>query len=415
MPRSAGPWDHLLAMASQHRVHLERALQLPDQLVRSSDDRVAAGVCGGLGAGLGVDPTVIRLALVVLALANGAGVVAYLAALAVLPGGPVPTTVAGSFREPTASRAVGVGLITLGALMLFGHLGLLLPAGIVWAAALSAVGFALVWARTAEADRTRGLLLRSAGGGLLLVVGLGVLFAAGGVLTRIGQLGLAVLATSVGVSVLLGPWIVRLLRDLSTERRERIRSEERSEIAAHLHDSVLQTLALIQRADAPGRARTLARRQERELRAWLFDERPPEGDGDAADLSSALDRMVTEVEDRHDVEVDLVLVGSCAVEPRVEALVGALREAAHNAARHAGVSEVSVYVEVQADRIEAYVRDRGKGFDLDGVEPGRLGVRQSIVGRMSRHGGKAEVHTAPGEGTEVTLVIGRTPDREAHA
>lgn len=415
MPGSAGPWDHLRIMASHHRAQLERALQLPDQLGRSSDDRVAAGVCGGLGAGLGVDPTVVRLALVVLALANGAGVIVYLAALAALPGEAAPTTIPGSFREPTASRAVGVGLITVGALLLFGHLGLLLPAGIVWAAALSAVGFALVWARTAEADRTRGLLLRSAGGGLLLVVGLGVLFAAGGVLTRIGQLGLAVLATGVGVSVLLGPWIMRLLRDLSTERRERIRSEERSEIAAHLHDSVLQTLALIQRADAPGRARTLARRQERELRAWLFDERAPEGEGDALDLSSALDRMVTEVEDRHDVEVDLVTVGSCAMEPRLEALVGALREAAHNAARHAGVSEVSVYVEVQADRIEAYVRDRGKGFDLDSVEPGRLGVRQSIVGRMSRHGGKAEVHTAPGDGTEVMLVIGRTPDREAQA
>jgi signal transduction histidine kinase len=399
-------------MDIQHRAQLERALQLPERLVRSSDDRVLAGVCGGLGAGLGVDPTVIRLSLVVLTLVNGAGLVVYLAALAALPNRPVPTTTAGSSRPPTAERAVGVGLITLGALVLFGHLGLLLPAGLVWASALSALGFALVWARTDEANRTRGLLLRSVGGGLLLVIGLGVLFAAGGVLSRIGQLGLAVLATSVGVAVLLGPWIIRLLRDLSTERRERIRSEERSEIAAHLHDSVLQTLALIQRADAPGRAKTLARRQERELRAWLFDERPPEGEGGALDLSGALDRMVTDVEDRHDVEVDLVLVGSCPMEPRLDALVAALREAAHNAARHAGVTEVSVYVEVQPERVEAYVRDRGNGFVLDAVEPGRLGVRESIVGRMARHGGKAEVHTAPGEGTEVTLEIGRTPDPE---
>ena len=399
-------------MDIQHRAQLDRALQLPERLVRSSDDRVVAGVCGGLGAGLGVDPTVIRLSLVVLTLANGAGLVVYLATLAALPSRPVPTT-AGLSRPPTAERAVGVGLITLGALVLFGHLGLLLPAGLVWASALSAVGFALVWARTDEANRTRGLLLRSVGGGLLLVIGLGVLFAAGGVLSRIGQLGLAVLATSVGVAVLLGPWIVRLLRDLSTERRERIRSEERSEIAAHLHDSVLQTLALIQRADAPGRAKTLARRQERELRAWLFDERPPEGEGGALDLSGALDRMVTDVEDRDDVEVDLVLVGSCPIEPRLEALVAALREAAHNAARHAGVTEVSVYVEVQPERVEAYVRDRGKGFDLDAVEPGRLGVRESIVGRMARHGGKAQVHTAPGEGTEVTLEIARTPDPDA--
>jgi signal transduction histidine kinase/phage shock protein PspC (stress-responsive transcriptional regulator) len=393
--------------------HHLRALHLPERLVRSADDRVVAGVCGGLGAGLGVDPTVLRLALVVLSLANGAGAVAYLVALAVLPKQPVATTgdAVGS-RPPTGERAVGVGLIAVGALVLFGHLGLLLPAGIVWASALSALGFALVWARTAEGDRTRGLLLRSAGGGLLLVVGLGVLFAAGGVLSRIGQLGLAVLATGVGVAVLLGPWIMRLARDLATERRERIRSEERSEIAAHLHDSVLQTLALIQRADAPGRARTLARRQERELRAWLFDERPPDGEGRPTDLGSALEAVVTEVEDRHDVEVDLVLVGSCPLEPRVEALVAALREAAHNAARHAGVPEVSVYVEVQPERIEAYVRDRGAGFVLEAIEPGRLGVRESIVGRMARHGGRAEVHTAPGEGTEVMLEVARTPDRE---
>ena len=206
---------------------------------------------------------------------------------------------------------------------------------------------------------------------------------------------------------------MRLWRDLGVERRERIRSEERSEIAAHLHDSVLQTLALIQRADAPGRARTLARRQERELRAWLFDERPPDATvGSPTSIGTALERVVTDVEDAHDVEVDLVVVGECPMEPRLDALVAAVREAAHNAARHAGVAEVSVYVEVEPHRVTAYVRDRGKGFELDAVEPGRVGVRESIIGRMARHGGRAEVHTAPGEGTEVVLEIGRTPSRE---
>jgi signal transduction histidine kinase len=310
-------------------------------------------------------------------------------------------------RAPTAERTVGLGLLTLGALLLFGRLGLLLPAGFVWAVALSAIGFGLVWARTDEEDRTRGLLWRAVGGGLLLVVGLGLLFASGGVLSRIGGLGLAVLATAAGVGLLLGPWIARLLSDLATERRERIRSEERSEIAAHLHDSVLQTLALIQRADAPGRARTLARRQERELRAWLFDERPPDGEGADATLSTALERVVTDVEDRHDIEVDLVVVGDCPTDARIDALVAAVREAAHNAARHAGVPEVSVYVEVEPARVSAYVRDRGKGFDPAAVEPGRVGVRESIVGRMARHGGRADVHTAPGEGTEVTLEVPR--------
>jgi len=242
---------------------------------------------------------------------------------------------------------------------------------------------------------------------VLLVVGLGILFASGGVLSTIGGLGLAVLATGVGVALLLGPWIVRLWRDLAVERRERIRSEERSEIAAHLHDSVLQTLALIQRAEGPGRARTLARRQERELRAWLFDERPPDGEGAPAALSAALDRIVTDVEDRHDVAVDLVLVGDGPMDGRLDALVAAVREAAHNAARHAGVPEVSIYVEVEAERVTAFVRDRGTGFDLDAVEPGRVGVRESILGRMARHGGRAEVHTQPGDGTEVVLEVPR--------
>jgi signal transduction histidine kinase/phage shock protein PspC (stress-responsive transcriptional regulator) len=389
-----------------------RSLRLPANLVRAGDDRVVAGVAGGLGRYLGVDPTVVRLAFVVLTFVNGLGAVLYLAGWAVLPdearGGVAPP----AGRSPSAERTVGLGLLTLGAILLFGRAGLLLPAALVWAVALSAIGFGLVWARTDASDRTRGLLWRAGAGGVLLVVGLGLLFASGGVLATIGGLGLAVVATGVGVALLLGPWIVRLWRDLAVERRERIRSEERSEIAAHLHDSVLQTLALIQRAETPARARTLARRQERELRAWLFDERPPDGDARATTLGAALERVVTDVEDQHDVEIDLVVVGECPIEPRLDALVAAVREAALNAALHAGVTELSVYVEVEPQRVTAYVRDRGNGFDLDAVEPGRVGVRESIIGRMARHGGRAEVHTAPDEGTEVTLEVGRTPARE---
>jgi signal transduction histidine kinase len=395
------------------RSRLAELPHLPPDLTRAGDDRVVAGVAGGVGRYLGVDPTVVRLSLVVLTFANGVGVVLYLIGWALLPDEERARVVAPPEREPSAERAVGLGLLTIGTVLLFGRAGLLLPAAVVWAAVLSAVGFGLVWARTDEEDRTRGLLLRAGGGGVLLVVGLGLLFASGGVLSTIGGLGLAVLATGVGVALLLGPWIVRLWNDLGVERRERIRSEERSEIAAHLHDSVLQTLALIQRADAPGRARTLARRQERELRAWLFDERPPDSEGAPATLGAALEQVVTDVEDRHDVEVDLVVVGECDMEPRLDALVAAVREAAHNAARHSGEAEVSVYVEVEPQRVTAYVRDRGKGFDLEAVEPGRVGVRESIMGRMARHGGRAEVHTAPDEGTEVVVEVGRTPAREA--
>jgi signal transduction histidine kinase/phage shock protein PspC (stress-responsive transcriptional regulator) len=385
----------------------ERTLRVPPGLVRAGDNRIVAGVAGGTGRYFGVDPTAVRLALVVLTFANGVGAVLYLVGWALLPDED-PAAPPPPGRAPTTERALGLGLLTLGTVLFFGNAGLAFPPGVVWAVVLSAVGFGLVWSHTDEEDRTRGLLWRAAGGGVLLVVGLGVLFASGGVLSTIGAVGLVVLATGLGVALLMGPWILRLWRDLAAERRERIRSEERSEIAAHLHDSVLQTLALIQRADAPGRARTLARRQERELRAWLFDERAPDGDGDVATLNAALERVVTDVEDRYDIEVDLVLVGDCPMDGKVDALVAAVREAAHNAARHADVPEVSVYVEVEPQRVTAFVRDRGKGFDLDAVEPGRVGVRESIVGRMARHGGRAEIHTAPGEGTEVVLEVPRS-------
>ena len=410
MSRRSGPWDHRTTMAKPQATRFrldERAFRVPRGLVRAGDNRMVAGVAGGTGRYLGVDPMAVRLALVALTFANGIGVVLYLAGWAVLPdedaSAPPPPG-----RPVTTERTVGLGLLTLGTVLLLGRAGLALPPGVVWAVVLSAVGFGLVWSQTDEEDRTRGLLWRAAGGGILLVVGLGALFASGGVLSTIGAVGLVVLATGLGVALLLGPWILRLWRDLATERRERIRSEERSEIAAHLHDSVLQTLALIQRADAPGRARTLARRQERELRAWLFDERAPDGDGEVATLAAALERVVTDVEDRHDVAVDLVLVGDCPMDGKLEALLAAVREAAHNAARHAEVPEVSVYVEVEPQRVTAFVRDRGKGFDVDAIEPGRVGVRESIVGRMTRHGGKAEVHTAPGDGTEVVLEVPRS-------
>lgn len=413
MSPAAGPWDHHPTMV-QPVIEELRRLRPPPGMARSADDRVVAGVAGGVGRHLGVDPTVLRLILGVLTIANGSGAVLYLMGWTLLPP-PAPAPPLGPAVEapaPTSDRALGAVLVAVGLLLLFGHAGLLLPAPVVWSAALAAGGFGLVWTRTDERARSRGLLLRAAGGGLLLVVGLALLLTAGGALSTVGQLGVAAVATGVGVSLLLGPWILRLWNDLTVERRERIRSEERSEMAAHLHDSVLQTLALIQRTDVPGRARTLARRQERELRAWLFDERPPDLDGGPADLATALERMVTDVEDAHDVEVDLVVVGECPMEPRLDALVAAVREATQNAARHAGVDEVSVYVEVEALEATAYVRDRGKGFDLDAIEAGRMGVRESIIARMARHGGSAEVHTAPGEGTEVVLSIGRTPDTE---
>jgi signal transduction histidine kinase len=204
------------------------------------------------------------------------------------------------------------------------------------------------------------------------------------------------------VALLLGPWIVRLARQLGVERRERIRSEERAEVAAHLHDSVLQTLALIQRtADSPHETVSLARRQERELRAWLYGARSPT----ASTVAAALDGVVTEVEALHDVTVEVVTVGDGPLDERRAALVAAVREAVLNAARHSGAAEVSVFVECGPEATTAFVRDRGSGFDVARVPPDRRGIADSIVGRTERHGGRAEIHSAPGDGTEVALGI----------
>ena len=207
----------------------------------------------------------------------------------------------------------------------------------------------------------------------LLIAGIGLFLASNEALGAVGNVGIAVLATILGGALLFSPWVARLVRQLGEERRERIRNEERADMAAHLHDSVLQTLALIQRhADAPQQARTLARRQERELRAWLYDGRRSSAEDASGTLATALDGVADEVEADHGVAVDVVVVGDCPLNGHVEALVAAVREAVLNAARHSGADEVSVYAEVLGDsRIEAFVRDRGLGFDPAAVNGDR--------------------------------------------
>jgi signal transduction histidine kinase len=218
---------------------------------------------------------------------------------------------------------------------------------------------------------------------------------------------LAILVVIVAAGLILAPWWLRLVRGLASERTERIRSQERAEMAAHLHDSVLQTLAMMQRrADDPREVAGLARRQERELRAWLNGGRLP-GHATAATLAAALEATAADVEETLGVPVDVVAVGDASLDATGEALVAAVREALVNAAKFAGDAPVSVYAEVDADRIEVFVRDRGPGFDLADVPDDRRGVRESILGRMERHGGRARVHTAPGGGTEVELVVER--------
>jgi signal transduction histidine kinase len=292
-----------------------------------------------------------------------------------------------------------------------------------------AAGAAVVWREADEGQRQAAPGRRRPGAGwrsgwraALLRVVAGVLFVAAGIAVfLVGKLDLgqvqfgllAVLATLAGVAVITVPWWVRLVRDLGEERRQRIREAERAEIAAHLHDSVLQTLALIQRqSDSPREVLRLARGQERELRTWLYGARGYRRGGTADDptlgagLTEALATAAAEVEDTYALTVRPVVVGGDRpLDDGLRALVLAAREAMVNAAKHAGVDEVSVYVEVEPDEVNVFVRDRGAGFDPDAVPDDRHGLADSVRGRMERHGGKVRLRTRPGEGTEVHLCL----------
>jgi signal transduction histidine kinase/phage shock protein PspC (stress-responsive transcriptional regulator) len=411
-----------------------------------------AGVAGGIARRLGVDPVVIRIAFVVTALANGIGLIAYAIGWLVMP----EATAAGRDRRPLAlpwfgrrlgrglrrlrigrlgsggadaDQAVAVGLVVIGSLLLLRNLGLWFGDAFVWPVVLAGVGVAVIWARTPAQERARWsqlaakvpgnplaaltggrtTLARALVGLLLVLSGVGVFFAANTDLAAVRQIGLAVLVTTVGLVLLLGPWVVRLTNELTAERRERIRSEERAEMATHLHDSVLQTLALVQRrADQPREVVSLARRQERELRAWLY---PAAAERDPGQLAAVVEALAVEVETMHGIDVDVVAVGDRPLDDDVAALVAAVREAIVNAAKHSGAPAVSVYVEVAGGSVVASVRDRGRGFDPHAVPADRRGIADSITGRMTRHGGRATITSVPGEGTEVELELAAEPER----
>jgi signal transduction histidine kinase/phage shock protein PspC (stress-responsive transcriptional regulator) len=390
---------------------------------RSSSDRVLTGVAGGIGERLGIDPLVVRLAFVVLSLAGGVGVLLYVAA-ALVSRGPDPDAQPESPPRTGARQAIAVGMVVAGFLLLLRRAGLWFGDGVVWPAALAVLGSAVIWTRGDDADRARwgslmsrvpghlsdaasgrGARIRLSLGAVLIVLGLTTFLTSNSQLAIAGNAPLAVVAALTGAGVILGPWVWRLARQLAEERRERIRQEERAEMAAHLHDSVLQTLALIVRAEAPGEMRTLARGQERELRAWLYG-RAQRRDADL--LSTAIDATAAEVEAMHGALIDVVMVGDCRLDDGVRALVDACREAMINAAKHSGAAAASVYVEIEDDRVTAFVRDQGVGFERERVPGDRRGIVDSITGRMERNGGNALVLTRPGEGTEVRLSISRT-------
>jgi signal transduction histidine kinase len=394
-------------------------------IVRSRDNRILLGVAGGLGERLGVDPILVRIAFAVLAIAGGSGVLLYLLAWGLSVEPEAATVAAGPVRRPTGRQALALGMVVLGTMLLLRQVGLWFGDRIAWPVALAAAGSAVIWARSDDRDRARWTragaripgnpvealfsgrvgLVRIVVGGVLVASGMGLALANQGTnLAAAGNALLAMAITAAGLLLIFGPWTSRLARQLAEERRVRIRSEARAEMAAHLHDSVLHTLALIQRADSAPEVVALARRQERELRAWLYaPPAPPDGS-----LRPAVEAIATRVEQLHNVPVDVVVVGDAPLDARGRAMVDACQEAALNAARHSGAPLVSVYVEVEPDQLTGFVRDQGKGFDPGRVPSDRRGIADSIRGRVHRHGGTATVTSSPGEGTEVQLRMPRT-------
>ena len=386
-------------------------------LVRSDQDRIFVGLAGGFGTRWGLDPTIIRMALAVLSTAAGTGVVIYVLGCVLSVEADREGAVGGVPMRRGPRPVIAVAFIVAGFLILLRGAGIWFGDGLVWPVALTAFGTTLIWARGEGSDSSplhrmaarmsgnpveaafgRVSRVRIALGALLVIAGAGAFLSANRDLAAATVL-FPILVTIVGLSLVIGPWLWRLAQQLSDERRQRIRSEERAEVAAHLHDSVLQTLALIQRSETPREMATLARVQERELRSWLYGRGAVTSDG----LSAAVDQLAGRVEELHQVVVEAVVVGDVPLDDHLKAFVHACGEATMNAAKHSGADSISVYVEVEDDAVTAFVRDQGKGFHPEVIPPDRRGIRESIHARMERHGGWAEIYSAPGEGAEVQL------------
>jgi len=375
---------------------------------------VLLGVAGGFADQHGIDVVVVRAALVVLAFAGGLGIVLYVIGHVMAAGqgaGALPPAQPLDQRRNLSVAAVALGLATM-----MRSTGLWPGDALMIIVIVVASGIALLGvmrpneeaSTLGEGASTLAAVLagrharwRIIAGGALIAIGLVLVGGSGGLTSglRVGVYATAL--TILGVAVLLGPWLARTAQEMAEERRQRIRLDEREAMAAHLHDSVLQTLALIQRsADDPRRTVTLARRQEAELRQWLYGN----ADTAAATVSGAVQQMVLEVEGLYDIRIEPVVVGDRPMNDDFAALIAATREACVNAAKHSGVQDVSVYIEVTSNSIEAFVRDRGVGFDRAQPTEGR-GIAQSIEGRLARIGGSAKIVTGPGEGTEVRLSV----------
>ncbi|HEX6150950.1 PspC domain-containing protein [Nocardioides sp.] len=400
---------------------------------RDTQEPIIGGVASGLAHHLGVPRTWVRAAFVVSCVFGGLGVFMYAGLWLVLPGESAFHAAAPGIegatrggRRPGRIRrltdlgpAIVLAALGVGAVLLIGSV--LGQGTLFFAIAIGFAGVALLWRQADEAQRERWLdstgrvdpvrvVLGNRGWASYARIGIGLLLIVlalvltslreGGSLDFARDVTATALLAVLGLGVVVGPWIYRLAADLTAERAERVRSQDRADVAAHLHDSVLQTLALIQKNSHDGPlVHRLARSQERDLRAWLYSEEST----DETTVAGALRRMAATIEDAHGISVEVVAVGDLPYSESLSAIVKAAGEAVTNAAKHAGVERVDVFAEITGTSVDVFVRDRGVGFDPDTVAEGRFGVQHSIHDRMDRHGGTSEIRSTPGEGTEVRL------------
>ncbi|HSP39266.1 MAG TPA: PspC domain-containing protein [Frankiaceae bacterium] len=416
-------------------------------LVRRRDERLVAGVAAGIAAHLDLPLFAVRLATAILA-GSGLGALAYVALWVLLPSGAAADPDAPGRPEGRRRILQVLGYLLVGSLTsaLLGAVGRPFGGGVVGPAVVAGIGALLIWRRAPDDQRSAWAsdarrVGRHYGGRLsgtrlpggttvwlpvvgtvLVVAGVAAFLAAHDALAQARAGALAILATLAGVALVAGPWLLRTGRDLAQERRARIRAQERAAVAAHVHDSVLQTLALLQaRAGDPGAVRRLARRQERDLRAWLYGPADGQQAGTAGSAGSAgrtlaieLRVISAEIEDDTGVGVEVVVVGDAPLDDALRELTAAAREAVLNAAKSSGAPTIDVYAEVEGARVGIWVRDRGVGFDPAAVGEDRHGIRDSICGRMKAAGGSSTIRSAPGQGTEVELLLPLHTGRQPH-
>ena len=402
----------------------------PPQLKRDLSRKVIAGVASGIAEHLQMPVSWFRMAFVLLSfMFEGLlGVLLYGVLWVLVPAGEqdeAPGLAGASrarMRPQRVAQRVDAGVVFSAGVLIMGLMWGVsgqVPYGgtLSWPLLLAGVGVVLIWVQAdgrawrggsaGERPASRGKTIASVArliGGLILV-GLGTSWL---LASQFGWSGLqpavaAAAALLAGLTVVAAPWLLRIWSRVRTADRERLRAEARADMAAHLHDSVLQTLALIQRqADDPVAVASLARRQERELRTWLYGEETR-----AQTLKGALEQLRADVEERFPIAVEVICVGDMDLDEAATALMQATGEAVTNAAKHSGASRVDVFAEVDPEQVEVFIRDRGCGFDEATIRQDRMGVKESIRARMERHGGTARIRTASGEGTEVRLELRR--------